>query len=341
MTFTTAENAHAVLLPAFDHLQLSDTVAAFLDHGGVSLLLGESRAEYLARTMSPERRQRETPEQFQHLTETARARADTLLTAVDQELGGICRLHDLAPAFPTATGLAECSEAQIEAATAATARAAAALGVNAFLAPVADPDTGPNPWLRGRRMAQDPARVGALAAAYVRGVQSAGVAATVKHFPGFAAMTGDPAVERDAENPASLAALQAGYPAFRAPIDAGAAMVMVGPSLVPALDPGFPALRSPAILRLLRTEFGFQGVIMADDLDGAATLRGASLTEVALEALRAGCDFLLMADIGDHLAKVATAITNAADQDAVFAEQLARSAAAVRALARRYSPEAA
>lgn len=339
MVYSLHEDARAVLLPAFDGTRLSEGVARFLDNGGVSILLGESRSEYVARGMSAERRASETVETFHAVTGAARARSNVLLACVDQELGGICRLHDLVPSFPQAQDIAQQSEHQIEALAHRIALQAVGLGVNVFLAPIVDVLLGRNEWLQGRTWSSDPAVVGALSAAFVRGIQSAGVAATVKHFPGFGAMTADPAIVEDAINPLSLAEIEAGFPAFQLPISAGAEMVMVGPAAVRAIDAEKPSLRSASTISLLRNRFGFSGVVMADDLDAKAAMRGATIHQVAIDALTAGCDLLLLADIGQHLDEVANAIVSAVQQGLVSATGLALSAQKVRDLAHRYTTQ--
>jgi beta-N-acetylhexosaminidase len=334
MTHSIAENARAVLLPAFDGTHLSDATLRFLDQGGVSILLGESRQEYVARRMSEARRHSETPETFRAVTAQARARSGGLLAFVDQEMGGICRLHDLVPDLPDAADLPRATADEIEDIAFRIAQMAAAMGVSGFLAPVVDVLIGQNDWLRGRTWSTDPALVGQLSAAYVRGVQRAGVAATVKHFPGFGATTADPAIVADAVNPLSLSEVEAAYPAFQAPIEAGAAFVMVGPAIVTALDPDRAALRSGKIISILRQRLAFKGIVMADDLDAKATMRGDSVTRVAVDALNAGCDFLLLADIGTQLDDVAEAICTAVDRGEVSPQALATSADKLRALAR-------
>jgi beta-N-acetylhexosaminidase len=333
MPHSTAENARAVLLPAFDGTRLSDTTLRFLDAGGVSILLGESRKEYVARRMDDSRRQSETAETFRTVTAQARARSGGLLTFVDQEMGGICRLHDLVPSFPDPADLSLSSDAELEDTAFRIAQIAAEMGVNGFLSPVVDVLIGRNDWLQGRTWSTDPERIGRLSAAYVRGVQRAGVAATVKHFPGFGATTADPAVAAEAVNPLRLSQVEAGFPAFRAPIDAGAAFVMIGPAIVTALDPENPALRSGKIVTMLKQQFGFKGLVMADDLDSKATMRGDSVAQVAIDALSAGCDFLLLADIGDQLDDVAEAIRAAAEMGVISADALASSADRLRKLA--------
>lgn len=328
-----------MLLPAFEGATLSDQTRRYLDKGGVTILMGESRTEYTARQMTAERRASETRETFHQVTASAKLRSGRLLTFVDQEMGGICRLHDLVPAFPSTQMLGQVPESSIEEIAFDIAKIASSMGVNGFLAPIVDVLVGQNPWLQGRTWSTDADLIGKQSAAYVRGVQRAGVAATVKHFPGFGEMTGDPATEFDAINPLALHDIESGLSAFQSPILAGAELVMVGPAIVSALDPISPALRSEKVVSLLRRRLGFAGIIMADDLDSKATLRGESVTQVAIEGLNAGCDLLLLADINDQLDQVAAAIVAAAKAGLVSRQSLASSAQKVRSLADRYATE--
>lgn len=335
MSYSLSEDAHAVLLPAFDGTTLSDAVLKFLDRGGLSILLGESRAEYLAREMSAERRSAETAETFRQVVSTARQRTDRLIVAVDQELGGICRLHDLAPAFPARDAIASTPAAMIEARAAEVAQVARGLGVNLFLAPVIDVLDGENAWLQGRTWSTDPKVVALQSSAYIRGVQAAGVSATAKHFPGFRSVTGDPAVDPRAECLTALEAVEAGLLPFRSAIAAGVDVVMVGPAIVRAMDPAKAALRSAAVVRRLKEDLGFRGLVLADDLDSQATMRGDSVAEVAIDALNAGCDFLLLADIDNQVLDIARAIETAVESGVVSRQRVVEAAAKVRALADR------
>lgn len=336
MPYTLEENARAVLLPAFDSLTLSDEVLRFLDQGGVSILLGESREEYVARSMSPSRRRNERAEDFIRVTEAARRRSGHLLAAVDQEPGGICRLHDLARAFPTAEELSHIDPPDLETLCHDIACAASAMGINVFLAPVLDTLSGSNPWLYGRTLSRDPLMVAQAAAAFIRGVQAAGVATCSKHFPGYRSTTGDPAIDADAICDASIEEIEAGWVAFQAAIDAGTEMMMVGPAPVPALGEAQAALRSAPVIGKLVETLGFGGIVMADDLDSKATLRGAEVASVAIEAINAGCHYLLLADTASQLGDVANALVEAVRNGDVAEDVLAVAADRVRKVADRY-----
>ena len=332
-----AEDVHAILLPAFAGTELSDAVKGCLDRGGVSILLGETREEYVARRMLDERRASETSETIHRVTADAKRRSGRLIAAVDQEMGGTCRLHDLVPAFPDTADLPSTHPDEIEAIAFRVGQAAAGMGVNGFLAPVLDCVTGRNPWLQGRTFSTDPGIVGELSSAFVRGVQRAGVAATAKHFPGFHDIALDPAIEAEAMVVDPADAFEAGFGPFRAVIAGNVEMIMIGPAIVTAFDADWPALRSKPIVDRLRTGFGFQGVVMADGLDAAATRRGDAVEQVAIDAVNAGCDLLLVGDASDQIARVAEALVTAAENGMVSADSIARSADKIRALADRYA----
>jgi len=337
METARAKDARAVILPAFDTTTLSDAVKRFLDKGGCSLLLGESRQEYLERRMSASRRSAENPGTFIQVTQAAAKFTSHLLVAVDMEIGGICRLHDLTPRFPDGSELAGCATDGFEQNAAAVAAAAKGLGVNCFLGPILDVVTGPNPWLSGRTWSTDPNEIARLSSAYIRGVQSAGVAAAAKHFPGFHHIDLDPAIESAAMVTDGADAFEPGFIPFTHAIQNGVEIVMAGPAIVRAFDTEKPASISPKVIGMLRKEFGFKGVILSDDLDSRATLRKRPIEEVAVASLTAGTDFLLLAAENDQLERVAQALVSAVEKGMLAEKRLSEAAAGVRALARRYS----
>lgn len=322
-------DAHTVLLPAIDDLTLTDPLMRFLDRGGRALLLGETRAEYVARRMSSVREAHETAADIHALTDRIARHAGPALVALDQEPAGICRLHALVPHLPE--NLHAAPSDQIERAAFQMARAARDLGVTMFLSPVIDVVTGHNPWLRGRTLGTDAVEVARIAAAYIRGVEAAGVVATAKHFPGHHDIDGDPAVEI-ATVGGGLAELCPGMIPFRAAIAAGARAVMTGPALVPAMDPELPSSLSAATIGALR-DLGFAGLVVSDDLDAIGTLRGQrDVPTAAVQALCAGSDLLLLSAAND-LEQVCTRILSAVADGSLPEARLTQAAARVRALA--------
>ena len=333
---TIIEDAHAVLLPAIVDLELTDALKEFLDRGGRSILLGETRSEYVARRMAPERIQAESRDQFMELAEQVRRRAGPALIAVDQEPAGIQRLHSLVPPLADLAELQQMPDEAIETSCRQTAAAARGMGVTMFLAPILDVITGRNPWLAGRTLGANHREVARIAAAAVRGFQAGGVIAVAKHFPGHPDIDGDPAIA-EATMPLSMAQLEPGLEIFRSVIAAGVGAVMLGPALVPAIDPREPSSTSRATTQMLRDSLGFRGLVVSDDLDSKATLRGRPLVDTAIASLNAGADLLLVA-AGNHLEALCGAIGQAVTDGRLDRERLSAAADRVRVTSRDVPP---
>lgn len=171
-----------------------------------------------------------------------------------------------------------------------------ALGVHVNFAPVADVNNNPrNPVINIRSFGEDPTRVGALVRAAVEGLQSGGVVATLKHFPGH----GDTAVDTHlglATVPHDRARLdRVELAPFRDGIAAGAGAAMVAHVEMPALDPipGPATFSRPVVRGLLRHELEFDGVIYTDSMLMDAVNAIAGPGEAAVRALEAGVDVVL------------------------------------------------
>ena len=219
-----------------------------------------------------------------------------VLIAADQEGGQLIGLGEQTTQFAGAMALGATGDEELaQRVGAATAREMRALGVNVNYAPVCDVANNPaNPALGIRSFGDDPPTVGRMAAATVRGLQSEGVAATAKHFPGAGDTTGDPHHELPLL-PRTREQLEAReLVPFRAAFDAGAKMVMTGHFALPDQPDGLPTSLSPAVVRgLLRGRLGFGGVTVSDALDMNALAQGAGQVLDAIACLRAGEDLLL------------------------------------------------
>ncbi len=172
-----------------------------------------------------------------------------------------------------------------------------AMGIHVDFAPVADVNNNPrNPVINTRSFGEDPARVGALAAAFVRGLRAGGMLATLKHFPGH----GDTDVDTHlglATIPHDRARLdEVELPPFRMALAAGADAVMIAHVELPKIDPapGVPAtLSEPAITGLLRQDLGFEGLVFTDSMSMHALTKMANPAEAAVRAIQAGADVVL------------------------------------------------
>ncbi len=264
-----------------------------------------------------------------------------LLIGLDQENGAVRRLGPWATSFPGAMALAATdSEALAEEIAEASGRELAALGVNMNFAPVADVSNNPaNPVIGARSFGSDPARVARFVAAQIRGYQRAGVAATLKHFPGH----GDTATDSHLALPVipydlgRLRALE--LPPFRAGIAAGAAAVMTAHIALPALTGSHaaPATLAPEIIHgLLREELGFPGVVITDCLEMAAITGTTGTPTAATLALRAGADIALISHREDRQRAALAAIRQALADGWLPRASLIAEARRVLALKRRF-----
>src|SRR5262245_17620112 len=178
------------------------------------------------------------------------------------------------------------------------AREGRSLGVHVNFYPVVDVNNNPrNPIINLRSFGEDPALVGEMARAYVRGAHAGGMLATAKHFPGH----GDTAVDTHLDLPTidqpreRLDAVE--LPPFKAAIAEGVDAVMSSHIVLPALDPtpGTPAtLSRPILTGLLREELGFDGLVFTDAMEMQAIRSHFEPGEAAARAVRAGADLLLV-----------------------------------------------
>ncbi len=327
-------DAHAVILAVLPGSALDAGTERFLAQGGCAVLLGETRLEYVARAMSLERMRDETAGWLHALTSAVHAAAGgRAIVAVDQELPGIQRLHRLVPPLPGHAALAALTGPEIEAAVEAVAAEASRLGVTLFLAPILDVYREPAPQLAGRVVLGGPAEVARVGAAFVRGARAAGVAATAKHFPGEGRSPGDPHLgEVHVRSDGAL--FEADLLPFRAAIEAGVEVVMLGAAVAESVDPAVAASISPAAVALLREELGFAGVVLTDDLDMRGIEAGRGVVPTLEAALQAGADLLLLPG-GAPALGFAEAIVAAVEAGRVDPARLAEAAARVRALAAR------
>lgn len=239
-----------------------------------------------------------------------------LLVAADAEGGQLQALGDQTTPFAGNMALgAVDDEALTERVGGAIGREARAMGINVVYAPVLDLASEPaNTALGVRSFGDDPASVARHGAAMIRGLQGAGVAATVKHFPGLGSVREDTHYQLGsvADDRASLDA--GALLPFRAAIGTGARLAMSAHVAVPALtgDPALPATLSMEVMdRLLRGELGFEGVTISDALDMRALAQGAEQGAQVEAAVRAGVDLLLCAPDRDARARIEAALRSA------------------------------
>lgn len=216
--------------------------------------------------------------------------------SVDQEGGRVARLKAPFTEWPPMATLGRAPSPELATRFArALARELRAVGVTLDFAPVLDVNTNPgNPVIGDRSLSADVRTAAALGAAIVTALQTAGVAACGKHFPGHGDTTVDSHVDLPVVDhaPDRLRAVE--FEPFRAAIAAGVAFVMTAHVVVPSVDESRPATLSAPVLRLLRDELGFGGVVVSDDLDMQAIAKTWTPPEAAVAAVAAGCDAMLV-----------------------------------------------
>ncbi|MEU6663200.1 glycoside hydrolase family 3 N-terminal domain-containing protein [Streptomyces sp. NPDC046821] len=281
-----------------------------------------------------------SPEQLALLTAQLRAERPDVLVAIDEEGGDVTRLEvRTGSSFPGNHALGAVDDTELTRAVAAELGSRLAeCGVNLNWAPSADVNSNPdNPVIGVRSFGADTALVSRHTAAYVSGLQSAGVAACTKHFPGH----GDTAVDSHHDLPridVSLDVLHARELApFRAAIEAGTRAVMSAHILVPALDPDRPATLSHRILTgLLREELGYEGLIVTDGMEMRAISGTYGIERGSVLAIAAGADAICVGGgLADDLTvrRLRDALVMAVRAGELPEERLADAAARVRALA--------
>jgi beta-N-acetylhexosaminidase len=217
-----------------------------------------------------------------------------------------------------------------------------AVGINMNLAPVADLETNPaNPIIRRRAFGSNPHMVGQTISQVIQGMQTNGVVATVKHFPGHGETDRDSHVELPVLD-LSLERLQTTeLIPFAQAIDAGADAVMVAHLWFPQLDPQaeLPASLSYNVVQdLLREQLGFEGIIMTDALDMDAIDQQFSYAQAAVMAVQAGVDLLTMGPgLGlDTQAAMIQAVIDAVRAGIIPETRIQASAARILAVKERY-----
>lgn len=249
------------------------------------------------------RRNVESPDQLRRLCvdlKEACARHDlpVPLISIDQEGGTVARLPLPFTQFADARQLAASADPAAALTDYATTCAAelTGAGINMNLAPVLDVcPAGQGFFMEKRSLGDDPQTVGRLGSLVIRNLQSGGVAACAKHFPGLGAAKLDPHLQLPVVSRAAAGIREVDLVPFQKAIEADVAAIMTSHTIYENLDAATPATLSRHILTdLLRIELGFAGLIITDDLEMGAIENERSVADAALQAFGAGADIILI-----------------------------------------------
>ena len=271
----------------------------------------------------------------------------TPLFAVDQEGGRVQRLKpphcpEIAP-MPSAGDLSRVDDLEgTERAGALAGRQLRSLGFNLDFAPVLDVDSNPaNPIIGDRAFGHEPERVIRHALAWARGLESAGVLACGKHFPGHGDTDQDSHLTLP-RLPHDLARLEAvELRPFEAAVAAGLGAIMSAHIVFEALDDRWPATLSERVLpSLLRDRFAFDGVVFSDDLEMAAIDAHQDAMTIAQQGLAAGIDVFLVCRRLDRAEEIRAALVELACADPDVWARLERASNRVNRLRQRAADHA-
>lgn len=242
------------------------------------------------------------PEQVKRLSDglqklAKRDNLPPLFIAIDQEGGRVARLKEGFTQFPSnqeigKTGKYDLAYTQGK----IIAKELFDVGINMNLAPVVDVDSNPkNPVIGSRSFSSDPKVVAAFGREALRGYLEEGVLPVIKHFPGYGEISVDPHYSLPYVNK-QLAELEAVefYPF--ATLSKEAPAIMTAHMMLPQIDPDYPATLSKKIIGdILRKKIGYEGLVITDSLTMSAICGdGSRMVEIAIQALNAGHDILLL-----------------------------------------------
>ena len=286
---TLEEKVGQIMMVFFEGPVLSENLERFISElrvGGVILYSSRGNIESVRQVAS--------------LNETIQqtalfSRNPPLFIGIDQEGGLIARIREGVTLFPGNMALGAAGDPSLAARVASVmGEELASIGINMNFAPVMDVNNNPrNPIIGVRSFGSDPEAVSRLGSAMISKFLEEGVLPSAKHFPGH----GDTDIDSHSGLPiinvprSRLESVE--FPPFRAAVAAGVPLVMTAHVIVPALDRKNPATLSPAVLGTLRSEMGFDGLIITDSMGMGALKKERTMEQAAVEAFNAGADILL------------------------------------------------
>ena len=183
------------------------------------------------------------------------------------------------------------------------------LGINVNLGPVCDVSQNPSDYIYKRTLGKSGKETAPAISAIVSQMKKDRMGSVLKHFPGYGSNvdthTGIAVDTRSIES-----FRQNDFLPFTAGIKAGAGGIMINHNIINCLDKGHPASLSPAVVKTLRNELGFNGVIMTDDLSMSAITKYTDGKNAAVSAVIAGSDMLISSDFVNQYNAVLSAVKN-------------------------------
>jgi len=193
-----------------------------------------------------------------------------LFAATDEEGGTVCLLASGVPCLAGARQVGPQGPAAVRAEMETMSRGLKALGFDVNFAPVADVWDGIHPFMSERSYGQDPTAVAADVVAAISGIHAAGMYAAAKHFPGHGTANADSHVTLPLVSESAETLRNRDWVPFKAAIASHVDFVMIGHLNVPSLDEAAPTSMSATVMQVLRSELGYRGIAISDDLQMGA-----------------------------------------------------------------------
>jgi len=240
----------------------------------------------------------EAPEQVAEMSRDAQSLASELplWVCTDQEGGRVARLKTPFTVWPPMLTLGRSGDERLaERFARALAAELKAVGISLDFTPVLDILTNPkNPVIGDRALAERAEDVARLGSIIIRTLQSEGIAACGKHFPGHGDTSVDshhelPVVDHPPDRIERVELMP-----FRAAIEADVACIMTAHILIPSIDEEHPATLSPRVIAMVKESLNFQGMVLTDDLAMKAISSRYGTSEASVAAIAAGCDAVLL-----------------------------------------------
>jgi beta-N-acetylhexosaminidase len=276
-----------------------------------------------------------SPSQITALTAALRALPSTPLVAIDHEGGRVMRLNEPFTQFPAAAAVGRSGDSAFAFQIGqAMAEELSSVGVDLNFAPVLDVHSNPaNPIIGDRAFGSDPAVVSAMGIALMRGLLAGNVIPCGKHFPGHGDTEKDSHVDLPTVSRSRAELERTELVPFCAAIGAGIPMLMTAHVLYPSLDADHPATVSRAILTdLLRSDLGFEGVIVSDDLEMRAISDHGDIGAAAVASVAAGADALLVCQDLAKAEHAVEAIEDAVSEGVLTSDRIRAAADRLRRL---------
>lgn len=260
--------------------------------------------------------------------------------SLDQEGGKVARLRRGFTALPAMRAVGEIGSAPLARELGALiGRELRAVGFDVNYAPVLDVDTNPdNPVIGSRSFGRTAELVSELGSALAAGLESVGVAACGKHFPGHGDTHQDShlALPRLSHSLRRLREVE--LRPFAAAVAAGIPSLMTAHVIFEPLDPLYPATMSRAVLRgLLREELRYDGLVISDDLEMRAIADHYGVEDAVLRGLDAGVDQFLCCHTAELAHRAIDAVVHAVERGQISREQLAAANRRIQTFTARYA----